>query len=213
MTIIYSIRGTNGSGKSTLVRAFVSTLTGDQRGGPVDLNPYPAPTKREPERQKRVEGYGFDFPDLGRTMIIGSYRTACGGLDSLPSFAVQQAAIMWAISKFNPRHILAEGILASTVYGSWGSFAEGLADLGHQYVWCYLDTPLEVCLERIQKRQEASGKVRDIKTELVADKIKAINATRTRALDANDLVYDLPYQSAEQAMRSIMMGKGDLYRV
>lgn len=213
MTAIYSIRGTNGSGKSTLVRAFVPTLTGDHRGGPVDLNPYPSPTKKEPDRQKRAEGYGFDTPDLGRIGIIGSYRTACGGLDSMNSFGVQQDAIMWMINKLAPRHILAEGILASTVYGSWGVFAAGLADLGHQYIWCYLNTPLDICLDRIRGRQETSGRgVREIKTDLVADKIKAIASTRERALKEGNIVYDLPYQIAEQAMRVIMLGEGDLYR-
>lgn len=212
MTRIYSIRGTNGSGKTTLVRAFVPTLTGDHRGGPVDLNGYAAPTKKEPDRQKRVEGYGFDYPDLGRVGIIGSYKNPCGGLDTINSFDIQQAAIRWFITHFQPRHVLAEGILASTVFGSWGKFAQACADRGHDYLWCYLDTPLEVCLERIKKRQIAMGRERDIKEELVADKIKAIKATRERALKEGLPVYDLPYERAEQALRDIMLEKGDQYR-
>lgn len=213
MTKIYSIRGTNGSGKSTLVRAFVPTLTGDHRGGPVDLQPYKAPTKREPDRQKRAEGYCFDTVDLGRVGVIGSYRTACGGLDSMNSFAVQQAAIVWMTLKLEPRHILAEGILASTVYGSWGEFAERCRAAGDTYVWCYLDTPLEICLDRIRARQMNSGRgERPIKEELVADKIKAIKATRERALKEGHQVYDLPFQKAETAMRSIMRGTGSQYR-
>lgn len=210
MTCIYSIRGTNGSGKSTLVRAFLPSLEGDHRGGPIDLNPYPAPTKREPGRQKRVEGYGRDFPDLGRVVVIGSYKTACGGLDSVPSFPVQQGAIRWALD-LAPHHVLAEGILASTVYGSWGEFSDWCETQNHHYVWCYLDTPLDICLERIHQRQEAAGRVREIKTELVADKIKAIKSTRERALKEGKMVYDVPFTAAEQAMRAIMLGEGDQY--
>ena len=64
-------------------------------------------------------------------------------------------------------------------------------------------------------RQEAAGKVRDIKEDLVADKIKAIKATRQRAIDAGALVYDLPYINAYDSLYGIIGDVGcarEIYR-
>ena len=178
----------------------------------VDLTWYPSPTKKDPARTRAVEGYCSPrfAADLD-ILTVGSYRTACGGMDGIPNFQTAFNAITGAIDVH--RHykkaateqaIIAEGVLASTVWGSWAEYAAMVCDLGFQFAFCYLDTPLEVCLERIAKRQEASGKVRDIKTELVADKVKAIAATREKALQAGALVYDLPWDKAHDVLLDIM---------
>lgn len=223
MITIYNIRGTNGSGKSTLARSFI---IGDPNCPPnrpgddssptmVDLTWYKSPTKREPDRRRAVEGYcspqiveGLDV------LVVGSYRTACGGLDAVPDFKTTFKALDGAVNihrrydrSAEHQAIICEGVLASTVWGSWGEYAQASLDAEScdvRFAFCYLDTPLEVCLERIRGRQEAAGKVRDIKTELVADKIKAIKATRTRAMAAGHDVYDLPYEDAAPVLAAIM---------
>jgi hypothetical protein len=216
MGTVYNIRGTNGSGKSTLARAFLPDLKGNAvpcDGGPVDLNWYDAPTKKDPDRRLRVEGHVK--ATLGQKLIVGTvgpYRTACGGLDAVPSFSVQQDAIRDMLMRLLVPNVIAEGVLASTVYGSWAVFADYLERSGDRLAWVYLTTPLEVCLERIQARQRAAGKEREIKTDLVADKVKAINATRTKALAAGRLVYDLPFGAEVEALTAIMDGKGEMYR-
>jgi thymidylate kinase len=62
----------------------------------------------------------------------------------------------------------------------------------------YLDTPLELCLERIRGRQEAAGKVREIKIDLVKDKIKAINATRAKMQAAGIATVLLRHDRAQE---------------
>ncbi|UQS95120.1 nucleoside triphosphate hydrolase [Pseudanabaena phage Pam3] len=179
--MIINIRGTNGSGKTTLARDLIG-----ERPNPIDLLHYPSPTKRDPERMAWVEGWG------GRTdfIAVGSYKQGCGGLDTVPSFDLQQRAIRVAhdwkrengtalMAGTRPRFVIAEGVLASTVFGSWGNFFAGFNK--DEVLIAYLDTPLEVCLERITARQiAAKGEAREIKTDQVADKIRAINATRKR---------------------------------
>lgn len=224
MSIVFNIRGCNGSGKTTLARAFLppDLLGGSILGGPVELCPYPSPTKKDPGRVLRVTGYVRTDADLGNIGVVGPYTTPTGGLDNLPSFKVQQDAISYMIRWCGVRNVIAEGVLASTVYGSWAEYDKALgaghdvqlSGAVHQFAYCYLSTPLDVCLERIKARQEASGKVRDIKTELVADKHKAIAATRRRALGDGRLVYDIPYEEARTALRDIMYGgmKAEVYR-
>jgi hypothetical protein len=220
---VYNIRGTNGSGKSTLARSFIRgdvTAPPNRPGDPnsplmVDLTTYPSPTKQDPGRRRFVEGYGNPGEQLD-VLVVGSYRTACGGLDAVPNFETTFKALDRAIEimrlqgKAPEQAIIAEGVLASTVWGSWGAYATKLRERcappnGHaQIAFCYLDTPLEVCLERIRARQKAAGKEREIKEELVRDKVKAVAATRTRALEAGHLVYDLPYQIADTALFAII---------
>ena len=213
MITVYNIRGTNGSGKTTLARPYSKPPEGGElaMSGPLDLHWYSSPTRRDPERRKSVEGFGISTKTLS-TILVGSYKTACGGLDAVPDFARSFAAINTAVKLLgqsatpgSERAVIAEGILASTVWGSWGDYAEEVRYLKKaQVAFCYLDTPLEVCLERIAKRQEAAGKVREIKKELVEAKVRAIRATREKALQAGELVYDLPWETAADAFRDIM---------
>lgn len=210
MGLVFNIRGTNGAGKTTLARRFLpSNLDGGKDGWPVELNSYPSPTKKDPDRTKRVEGYmrHLDY-NLDDVVVVGPYRTATGGLDNVPSFHIQQQAIAYAIDNLAADFVIAEGVLASTVYGSWGEFATMLK-YGHNrnpFAFCYLQTPLDVCFERIKMRQEKSGKVKEIKRELVADKFKAIQSTRLKALAEGQLVYDLPFDGEYEAIIDIMRG-------
>lgn len=181
MTII-NIRGTNGSGKTTLVRQLI-----EPTARPIDLVWYPSPTKRDPDRRKSVEGWGLPESFLA----VGSYKQGCGGMDTIPSFELQQAAVRVAADWLHeggkplggvaPKHIVCEGVLASTVFGSWGDFFLSMKAQGHDIVVAYLDTPLELCLERITERQiRSKGEAREIKVDQVRDKVKAIQATRAR---------------------------------
>lgn len=204
MSHIYNIRGTNGSGKTTLARAFLpKNLNGDGQGGPVDLNWYSSPTKRQPDRMLRAEGYMSNVLE-GVVGVIGRYNTACGGMDTMPSFEVCQGAIQFMVHRLKADHVIAEGILASTVYGSWGKFAQVAKDHGHTFHFCYLDTPLDVCLHRIKLRQTAAGNNREIKIDLVADKFRAIAATREKALAAGFAVHDIDHTNAVASLSRIM---------
>lgn len=211
---IYNIRGPNGSGKSTLARSLIS---GDPTAEPnrpgvegsptmVDLTWFDSPTKKDPARRRSVEGYVTKADDL-EAIVVGSYRTACGGLDATPNFATGFEAINGAVSLLNQhgshtcRAVIAEGVISSTVWGSWGEYANDVMERDAAvFAFCYLIPPLEVCLERIRERQRAAGGEKPIKEALVADKIKAVSATRLKALEAGHLVYDLP---AERSAREV----------
>lgn len=213
MGLVLNIRGTNGSGKSTLARAFTGPPTFDaDRGRPVNLNSYPAPTKREPDRRKWVPAFVCEHDDMGPIGVVGSYRTACGGMDGLPNFETCQTAIGYLLEYEGCRHVIAEGILASTVYGSWGAFATSLRLFAHDIAFCYLDTPLTLCRERILARKKAAGTAdKPINWKLVDDKFEAIRSTRDKAIAAGNIVFDIPHETAFEALCEIMSGEGDKY--
>lgn len=210
---IYNIRGPNGSGKSTLARSCIQGNPAelpnrpDLSGSPtmVDLHWYSSPTKKDPERQRSVEGYVTRRDDV-EAIVLGSYRTACGGLDATPNFeaafrSLDKAVELLERSEAPVKAVIAEGVISSTVWGSWGEYANDVMERDAAvFAFCYLIPPLEVCLERIRERQRAAGGERPIKEDLVADKIKAVKATREKALEARHIVYDLP---AERSARDV----------
>ena len=207
---IWSLRSTNGGGKTTLARRFIPV-----RAQPVELISWPSPTKKDPGRYRPIVGYLRDSRALGRVAVIGPYSAACGGLDQLPCFQASREAIFAALEGQRAPHVIAEGLLASGVTGSWAVFAREMQQLGHCYNWTYLSTPLEVCKERVRARQALKGSTREIQWELVESKYSQVRATRERALAAGFPVWDLPWENqaiTAEAMTAIMMGKGEKYR-
>ena len=198
--MIINIRGTNGSGKTHLVR----DLLGEDPFFPVDLAQYPSPTKKNPDRVKWVEGWGHP----GGFLAIGSYERGCGGMDTIPNFALQQNAI-WRAHTWEgmagdpPKHVLCEGVLCSTVFGSWYDFFNQFDR--SEVLIAYLDTPLELCLKRIRERQKASGRAeREINTDLVANKMRTIQSTRKKFGRAGFQTVTLNHNHAATNLREIL---------
>ncbi|QIG74927.1 P-loop NTPase domain-containing protein [Rhizobium phage RHph_I72] len=200
--MIINIRGTNGSGKTTLARTFQDHPSARV----VNLVDYAAPTKKDPEAIKFVTGVVTDLPGVGSVCCVGSYSQAQGGLDTVPNFELQRMAIAHAAAICD--HVVCEGILASTVAGSFVEFFTRMQIAGHKVAVCYLDTPLQMCLDRIKARQEKAGKVRDIKTDQVADKVKAIAATRAKFDAAGIPTYTLfSREDMCEAQLHVIMGE------
>jgi len=214
MGVVLSIRGTSGSGKTSVARRFLpAPITGGPKGGPVDLNAYPAPTKRDPARLLRVTGYVRESTQLGRIGVCGPYHNACGGMDQLGSFEICRGAILHLLQELDCKFVIAEGLLASGVYGSWGEFSALLRAQGHAFAFCYLQTPLDVCKTRVKARQAEAGKPdKEINWGNLDAKYEQVISNREKALAAGELVYDLPYGREVEAVIDIMSGQGEKYR-
>lgn len=205
---LINIRGTNGSGKSSAARYF---LQPEDKLFQVDL----AHWKTKGGSLRHVEG---TVNETKGVIVVGSYSTMAGGMDKIKTFELAQDSIRRAIEIGTPNGItgvIFEGIVASTVFGSWATFAKEQEAQGHKFCWCYILTPGRVCLERIQARN--GGKA--IKEDLVWDKIKAIKATRTKAIASRFRVFDLPTDEvpgggltlAGRAVEHIVKGMGGEY--
>lgn len=134
--MIINIRGTHGSGKSTVVKSI--------------LDRYPnAPIMGT---GKKPEGYKLTIPWIDRPLyIVGAYMTACGGCD-----AIQPYSLIWprVIELARRGHVIFEGALVSNSYGNIGRDSE---EFGDQFVFAFMNTPLEVCIARILKRRAEKG--------------------------------------------------------
>lgn len=133
--IIINVRGTHGSGKSTLVRSV--------------LNRYP---NTHLGTGKKPDGYKVSIPWLPDPLyVVGSYETACGGCDGIQPYSLIWPRVEnWAASG----NVLFEGALVSNSYGTIGAASEGYGD---RFVFAFLDTPVDVCLTRINARRLVRG--------------------------------------------------------
>ncbi len=142
MTII-SLRGTHGSGKSSVVRKILDKYTS------IALN--------MTGRNSKPEGYAVDLP-TGWMYVRGPYHTACGGCDAIQPYAdiwpMIERRIEFGVDAYGRQinfvHCLFEGALVSSGYGNLGRSTEKYGD---DVVFAFLDTPLELCLERIAARR------------------------------------------------------------
>ncbi len=162
--MIINLRGTNGSGKSTVARGLLEGLETRE----VELAPYLTPGGVP----RVVAGLYAPARDL---IVVGPYRTACGGCDAIKTQDLVKESVRRAAAL--ACHVFFEGVIISTLYSGYRALSDELRAAGHHYTWAYLDTPLEVCLARIQARN--GGK--PIKENLVSDKMRSIQATFDKA--------------------------------
>ena len=133
-----NIRGCNGSGKTTIVRRFLTKLPTQALGGKPD----------------RPLGYKVDASVWGimtPVFVVGSYENTCGGADGIKT---QEEIADRVVKAHGHGHVLVEGLLMSKS-SSGGHVAPILKD--HGAIFSFLNTPWEICLERVLQRRAAAG--------------------------------------------------------
>ena len=161
-TRIIKIHGCSGAGKTTVVRRLM-------REGV---------TKKvfDPNTNK-VEGYSIDFPTVPEQIyVLGNYSNSCGGMDTVNS-ASKAMELVHAYSKCG--HVIHEGLLQSTYYGAMGTDSH---QYGNRYVYAFLDTPIDLCIERVIARREEQGSTNKFNPQLTRDKHRTILRLRERLL-------------------------------
>lgn len=146
MRLIINLRGTSGSGKTSVARGF--------------MNNYPHETLRN--AKGKALGTRVDVTELQHPLfLVGKYDNTCGGMDTIET---QELAAQRAIAAYGIGHVLCEGLLASGV-GPGGTFPRMLIEAaGRAAVFAFLDTPLEVCIERVKARRAAAGNTKEFNT-------------------------------------------------
>lgn len=143
---IVNIRGCNGSGKTTIVRRFLEKLPSTPLGGkPGRPNGYVV----------EADAWGIATP----VYVVGSYENTCGGADGITT---QEEIADRVVKAHALGHVLVEGLLMSKS-SAGGHVAPVLKK--HGAIFAFLDTPWEVCLERVLARRAAAGNTKPFDPE------------------------------------------------
>lgn len=155
--MIISLRGCSGAGKSTVAFEIMKRW----------------PFKELLDGTGKIMGYQGDIGLDKPLLIVGKYKTQCGGCDSIHT---QQEIYDRVIEYAKQGHVLFEGLLLSGGYGKVGSLSEVLPD----FVFATLDTPLDVCLDRVRQRRLKAGNEKPLNTKNTESKFKSTRQVHTR---------------------------------
>lgn len=163
--MVVNIRGPHGAGKSTAIRALMGTAF--------------RPVYDVLFGLRHPEAYVGTLPGVAREVfILGRYDIPCGGCDTIQPYKL----IPPLIEKYAARgHVLFEGVLVATC---WGAVGEALERWGDAVI-LFLDTPVEECLRRVERRRGCARDERLI--ENVAAKHRAVERIRERVI-ADDIL-------------------------
>ena len=183
---LVNVRGTNGSGKTFLVRAWMKE---------VGATAYP----RRPsllggtQPYKRTEYY--ELSDGG--CVIGNYDSAvCAGCDLIKDVNKIRQIVKSKIH--DHRYLLFEGIFISSSFQPWFDFVKVL---GATMLWVFLDTPVEICTERILSRNH-NKPIADVYKR----KHRDIETIRKKAIAAGETVEVIHWQRAVPEFLQLMRG-------
>ena len=171
---IVKIHGTSGSGKTTAVRNLMELGEVDKIGDP-----------KRPEAYRIINVNGVTHP----IFVLGSYEGVCGGMDTI-SLVKDQIALIHDYAPLG--HVVYEGLLISTYYGALGLAME---QYGEDHIWAFLDTPIDVCIDRVKQRRLAAGNLKPLNERNTRERIKPINSLKAKLLRMGSNVVDLSYTS------------------
>jgi hypothetical protein len=165
------IHGTSGAGKTTAVHDLMEFGEVEPIGNP-----------------KRPEAYKLRIDGIHRPIfILGNYEGVCGGMDTVNSVD-QQIALIHKYATIG--HVIYEGLLLSTYYGTLGKAVERY---GKQHIWAFLDTPIEVCIDRVKRRRLEAGNTKPLNERNTRERMKPINSLKARLTRMGADVRDLDY--------------------
>jgi len=182
---ILSVRGTFGSGKTTAVREFMTRY----------------PTTELRNSAGKIMGYKCDASAAlvqQPIFIVGKYDNVCGGTDSIKT----QDEIAERIHKAHARgHVLFEGALVSAS-GLAGAVTQSIHPTGCD-VYAFLNTPEELCIERVKGRRAAAGNAKPFDPVNLVDKFKSVvncyrNLKAAGGFDVRVINYTDPHPSLVQ---------------
>jgi ABC-type dipeptide/oligopeptide/nickel transport system ATPase component len=152
--MLVKLHGTSGSGKSTIARQLIA------------LDPKPILQKNG---KGKIESYYILIPHSIKPLyVLGDYSNQCGGMDGVSPTERQMDLIEDHAYR---GHVFYEGLLGSEYYGKVGEYT---LKFGDDHIFAFLDTPLDLCLERVQKRRDERGDFREFNPDNTIGRVKKI---------------------------------------
>ena len=154
LTVI-NLRGTSGSGKTTIVRNILGHGLWEKW-----------------TRDGKVLGY---CNNQLKWAVVGSYENTCGGCDGIKTQDETEDRIRTLLS--HGYSVIFEGLLISTLTSRWEKFAKSI---DANMLFYYINTPIDVCVERVKHRRLAAGNTKPFNTDNTVNRVKAIETTKQK---------------------------------
>jgi thymidylate kinase len=186
--MIIKIHGTSGSGKTTIIRDLMKMSS-------------PVPADCVNTSIGKIEGHLLHLPGvMPPVIVLGPYGSAhCGGLDAI-SGTTRHAELLHRYAPMG--HVLYEGLLGSECYGRMGEASE---QYGNEHIFAFLDTPIEVCIDRVKLRRFDAGNVKPFDETNTRGRVRKIEALRRRLIrDFHRSVMIIPHQNATQFIYDLL---------
>ena len=182
--MIVNIRGTHGSGKSTIIRTILDT----HRHEPTDVSP-----------KGRPNNYVVTLSRNKKLYVVGSYVTACGGCDG-----IQPYDLIWPrVMKFAKLgSVIFEGALVSSSVGNIGRAMAARTDC----IVGFMDTPLEICLQRIAARRAARGDTQPLNPTHTQSKFDGILRSRPQLVALGLRCVTIDHKKAVMQVLKLLKG-------
>lgn len=161
LTVI-NLRGTSGCGKTTIVKNVLAHGSWN----------------KWQDNKGRILGY---YDKNLNWAIVGSYENVCGGCDTIKTQKEIEERIWFFLQA--GYNVLFEGLLTSTLSSRWAEFSKRISHCANTLFY-YVDTPIEVCLQRVQSRREQRGATKPFNPNNTINRVKAIEGTFTNLTKA-----------------------------
>ena len=192
---ILNIRGCNGSGKSWIVRELMKETEAE-------------PLYGEPEAGRllgRIIGYRGVY-NKTPIFFVGSYEVMSGGADAVMKHFGGLDKVCELVREFAGRgHVLFEGFIVSGLFSRFYDLSKEVGGI----TWCYMDTPLSVCYERIEKRNRekgaSAGRIRpSAGTRHVEAKFNQAESTKRKFKEEGEEIVIINYKRPMRAIRRVL---------
>lgn len=187
MSLILNIRGTSGSGKSYIVHKLMQDASGSAKI--LDV-------------VGKTIAHRLQFEEGSKPLhVLGKYDVKCGGCDTIKT----QDQVCDLVKRFSAEgEVVFEGLLISHLYSRYFKLDSQLSAIGHKYIWAFLDTPLELCLERVNKRRRERGQLGDVNPKNTTQKWHDMRRVYKKCIDASLDARWIEYESAYEEVLSLI---------
>ena len=180
--MIFNLRGTNGTGKSTVAHHLIQKA----KASPLEFWPN--------TRKPKPKAYGGEWKGVP-IVILGSYATQCGGMDTITDINDARDLIIDYGTDDRYPIMFYEGLFISHCMGTVAAALDE-AGLKERLIMGYLDTPLEECLRRVHHRRAERGNTKPFKEQNVIDDFQRVDWNRAKATREGWNTYWVDHQNA-----------------
>lgn len=200
--MIIQVRGTSGCGKSWIIHQLMKELV-----------PFPAessqalwiPVKaRWKNKKRRIPLYYVTKLHNNKIVAIcGGYEAICGGCDNVGS----AKHVFWLYAKiresFPQCHIISEGLLLSEDT-KWTIKAQ---EMGWDPKAIFLTTEIDTCIQQINDRRKAVGKMEPIPESNTRRRVEVINRAKVKLKNAGVWSHAYPTNATINLIKGMIYAK------